>query len=107
MRTLRRRLRYDVAPQQMEGMQCSDVKIFEAALGARSPWRIAARHFEASPRRRPIRVDCEAGGRFAAAGQRRERRVPGTVSQTGRQRHCPRYECTLDEGSQGPATADR
>ncbi len=91
----------------MEGMQCSDVKIFEAALGVRSPWFTAGMSFEARPGKRPMRADFEAGKRFSGAGQSGEHPLRGTLTRTGTPLRVLQHVCVLDEGSQGPAAADR
>ena len=71
-------------------------KIFGTALGISSPCFIAGMSFERSQRKVNIRIDFEAGSRFAVPGQTAEHPVHYTVSKTYRHLNFFQHECELE-----------
>lgn len=71
-------------------------KIFEAALGIGAPWYIAGLNFEPGKRLLKVRIDFQAGSRFAVPEVAGEHPVHDTVSKHYRHLNFFQHECELE-----------
>jgi len=70
-------------------------RLFEAALGISAPWHVAGTDFDVAQRLLRIRVDFEAGSRFAVAGEAGMHPVHDTVEKSYRHLNFFQHECHL------------
>lgn len=81
-----------------EGMDMmpGEDRIFEVALGVVSPWRVKGVNFDAGRKMLTIKIDFEAGTRFAVPGEEGAYTAHDTVTKRYRHLNFFQHECILE-----------